>query len=109
MRKIPLVEDVTNENHLATEPELVEYARVRALLHDPAHYNGWGVNLRPPEVGNIGIIIDILRAQSGAVGYVVEGSRREDGENLWLSDFSAEELEAVDDAEAAVARARRRD
>jgi hypothetical protein len=47
-------------------------------------------------VGDIGIIVDILEAPDGTIGFVVERSGP-DGVSIWLSDFTEEELEPVSD------------
>ena len=74
--------------------ELKEYAavRIRKLLHPPEHYDGWHLNQRPPQIGDKGIIVDILRASGQPDRYVVESSGA-DGVTIWLGDFSTEELE----------------
>jgi hypothetical protein len=64
------------------ELRLYEQVRVVRLLHPPEHYDGWRVNQRPPAVGDIGYLIDILQTPG-----VPDG---------WLGDFLADELEPVD-------------
>jgi hypothetical protein len=78
---------------------LCEYSvvRVKALLREGTHYDGWKISRRPPAVGDIGTIVEILRAPDGGESYVVE-STTSDGDTTWLGDFAAEELEPVDDA-----------
>ena len=71
--------------------------RVRKLLHPPEHYDGWGVNKRPPQVGDKGTIVDILQAPGAPDNYVVESSAQE-GTATSLGDFSSEELEAADES-----------
>jgi hypothetical protein len=68
-------------------------ARVRLLKKEPSEYDGWGVNQRPPAVGDVGTLIDILTAPDGSKNYVVEASGP-DGISIWLGDFSKDELEA---------------
>ncbi len=70
--------------------------RVRQLLHPPEHYDGWRLNQRPPRVGDMGTIVDILQAQGLPNKFVVECSGPE-GVDIWLADFSSEELEALPD------------
>ena len=68
-----------------------EMVRVRQLLRAPEEYDGWRLNQRPPRVGDVGYIVDILH--DGLRGdYVVESSGP-DGITIWLGDFMAEELE----------------
>ena len=76
---------------------LRQYTRVRVcrLLKPPEAYNSWGINQRPPRVGDTGYIVEILMAQGLPECYVVESSGP-DGIDIWLGDFSDEELEAGD-------------
>lgn len=73
--------------------------RVRALVDDAA-YDGWSVNRRPPAPGDVGAIVDVLRAPGLPDRYVVECSGP-DGVDHWLADFAAEELELVAEEPAA--------
>jgi hypothetical protein len=68
--------------------------RVRQLLQAAVEYDGWRVNQRPPQVGDVGTLLDILNAPGLPDRYVVESSGA-DGITVWLGDFAAEELEAV--------------
>ena len=79
---------------------LNEYSivRVKALLHEASYYDGWKVNQRSPEVGDIGTVVDIIQVTSGGDSYVVE-STASDGSTTWLGDFTAEEIEPVNDAD----------
>jgi hypothetical protein len=61
-------------------------------------YDGWRVNRRPPAIGDMGTIVDILHAPGLPNKYVVESSDA-DGITIWLADFDAEELAPIDDAE----------
>lgn len=68
--------------------------RIRRLLRPPAEYDGWRVNQRPPQVGDVGTLLDILYASGLPNRYVVESSCT-DGVTVWLGDFAAEELEPL--------------
>jgi hypothetical protein len=68
--------------------------RIRQLLQPAVEYDGWRVNQRPPQVGDVGTLLDILQAPGLPDLYVVESSGA-DGITVWLGDFAAEELEAV--------------
>ena len=68
--------------------------RVQQLLRSPDHYDGWRINQRLPQVGDVGYIIDILQVPGLPESYVVECSGS-DGVDIWLGDFSAEELESA--------------
>jgi hypothetical protein len=70
--------------------------RVRQLLRPGVEYDGWRVNQRPPQVGDVGTLLDILHAPGTPDRYVVESSGA-DGITVWLGDFAAAELEAVGD------------
>lgn len=64
-----------------------ERARVRRLTRSANEYDGWRVNTRPPQVGDIGTVVDILSAPGLPENYVVECSAS-DGVTLWLGDLS---------------------
>ena len=68
---------------------------MKKLLHDASHYDGWRVNQRPPEIGDVVTIVDILHAPGCPDDYVVESSGP-GGVTVWLGDFRAEELECVE-------------
>jgi hypothetical protein len=73
---------------------LVEYQLVRVvkLLRDPEGYDGWKINQRPPAVGDVGTLLDVLRAPGLRDRYVVECCEP-DGTTVWLDDFDAVELQ----------------
>ena len=75
-------------------PKQYGLVRVRQLLEPAVDYDGWRVNQRPPQVGDVGALLDILYAPGLPDRYVVE-SAGADGITAWLGDFAAEELEAV--------------
>lgn len=70
-------------------------ARIVQLRHALEEYDGWRLNHRPPHVGEVGIIVDILEAPGLRKKYVLECSAS-DGTTIWLGDFDAEEIDAVD-------------
>lgn len=79
---------------------LPQYAlvRVRRLLRPPEEYDGWKVNRRPPRVGDVGTIVDVLSSPDVEErSYVVEFSGSGGGDE-WLGDFRLDELELVADA-----------
>jgi hypothetical protein len=69
--------------------------RVRQLFRPPDEYDGWRFNQRPPRIGDTGFIVDILHAPGVPDDFVVECGGP-DGITVWLGDFSADEIEAVD-------------
>ncbi len=71
-----------------------ELVRVRQLLRTPESYDGWRVNQRPPQVGDVGTLLDILHAPGIPDSYVVESSDA-DGVTVWLGDFAEDELEPL--------------
>lgn len=77
---------------------LYELVRIRQLLQDGASYDGWCVNRRAPQVGDVGRFIDLLHAPGLPDRYVVESSDSE-GVTIWLGDFLLEELEPVSEAD----------
>jgi hypothetical protein len=68
--------------------------RVVQLLSPPESYDGWRVNRRPQQVGDIGTLVDIVHAPGLADKYVVEASGS-DGVAICLADFDAEQLEPM--------------
>ena len=76
--------------------ELKQYELVRVvkMLHPAEYYDGWKLNKRPPELGDVGTIVEILNAPNLPPNYVVEASSP-DGTPVWLGDFLEEELELV--------------
>jgi hypothetical protein len=79
---------------MGTQLAQYQLVRVRSLLQDPAHYDGWNENQRPPAVGDVGTIVDIFHAPGVPENFIVESSGP-DGESIWLGDFLVEELEPV--------------
>jgi hypothetical protein len=72
--------------------EQYSLVRVGQLLCSPDDYDGWRINQRPPQVGDIGTLLDILQVPGLPDRYVVECSGGY-GVDIWLGEFSAEELE----------------
>ena len=68
-----------------------ELVRIRQLLRSAASYDGWNLNKRPPRVGDVGAIVDVLHAPGLPDHYVVECCDV-DGASIWLGDFAEEEL-----------------
>ena len=75
-----------------------QLARVVQLRYPVTTYDGWRVNRRPPAIGDMGTIVEILHAPGLPNKYVVESSDA-DGIAIWLADFDAEELMPIDDSE----------
>lgn len=73
---------------------LYRQVRIRKILQ--AHYDGWRVNKRDPQEGDVGWVIDVLHASNLPDKYVVEKTDPSTGETIWLADFYDDELEAVD-------------
>jgi hypothetical protein len=79
-----------------SEQTFTEYSlvRVKKLLHIVEYYDGWKINQRSPQIGDVGTIVEILLAPNLPIGYIVECSNNE-GYTIWLSIFLAEEIEPV--------------
>ena len=77
-------------------PDLFPYNLVRVvqLIQPAENYDGWKMNRRNPAIGDIGTIVEVLKASGHPDHFVVESSGIE-GMTIWLSDFLAEEIEAV--------------
>lgn len=71
-----------------------DIVRVVKLLHPPEEYDVLEMNIRPPIIGDIGFIVDVIRDEGEPEGYIVE-CHGDNGVAIWLGDFVAEELEAV--------------
>lgn len=69
--------------------------RVRKLLKPPNEYDGWRLNRRPPSLGDVGCIVEILQAPGLPDSYIVESSGA-DGVTIWLGDFCEDELEPLE-------------
>ena len=74
--------------------------RIRELLQPGAEYDGWRVNQRPPKVGDVGTLLDILHAPGLPDRYVVESSGA-DGVTVWIGDLAGEALEPLGQEEHA--------
>lgn len=77
---------------------LAEYMLVRVvkLIQPLDAYDNWGINQRPPRIGEIGCLIDTLRAPGLPDTYLVEYSAiQSQGCTIWLAEFFAQELEPV--------------
>jgi len=71
-----------------------DFVRVVKMLHLPEEYDVLEENIRPPIIGDIGFIVDIVQDEGEPEAYIVE-CHGEDGAAIWLGDFVAEELELV--------------
>ena len=78
------------ENNLA----VFNLVRVVKLLQSIEDYDGWGINQRPPQLDDIGTILDILTVPDLPDRYIVESSS-DDGKTIWLCEFEADELESM--------------
>ena len=70
-----------------------ELVRVVKLMQLEADYDGWRVNQRPPRIGDVGTILDVLSAPGLPDEYVVEAVNGDDATTIWLAIFLADELE----------------
>ena len=70
--------------------------RVTKILRSADKYDGWRINQRSPQIGDIGTIVEILHAPNLPIDYVVECSDS-NGITIWLSDFFADEIETIRD------------
>lgn len=70
--------------------------RIVQLLHPPEAYDGWRLNRRPPQVGDIATIVEIRQAAGLPTTYILE-SCAPDGTTIWLGDFDAAEIVPADE------------
>jgi len=77
--------------------ELKPYTRVRVckLVQQEDSYDGWGINQRLPQVGDVGYLLDILQTPDLPDKYVTEMSDPANGIVIWLCTFYREELESL--------------
>lgn len=73
---------------------LNETVRVVQLLHPPEEYDVLEENIRPPAIGDRGLIVDVVCEAGKPAIYIVECVDA-DGVGVWIGDFDAEELELV--------------
>lgn len=69
--------------------------RICRLSQPSDSYNNWRSNIRLPQVGDYGTVVDVLTAEGLSSKYIVENCQP-DGSTLWLADFYAEELEIAE-------------
>jgi hypothetical protein len=79
-----------------TTLEQYQLVRIRQLFQPSSDYDGWRLNQRPPRIGDIGTLIDILHADGLPDRYVVECCETK-GTAVWLADFHGDELEPLTD------------
>lgn len=75
--------------------QLYSVVRVKRLLHPEINRDGWKINQRSPEIGDTGTIVEILHAPNLPIHYVVECANKGNGTSIWVSEFEADEIEAV--------------
>jgi hypothetical protein len=69
--------------------------RVRQLIEVNRPFNGSQNVMRPPEIGDTGIVVHITQHRwDGSLIYLVEKASP-DGGTVWRADFVAEELASV--------------
>ena len=71
--------------------EQYSLVRIHQLLRSPADYDGWRINQRAPQVGDVGTLLETFQTSGLPNRYLVECSEP-GGVFVWLSEFSAEEL-----------------
>lgn len=74
--------------------EIYASVKIIDIVRAEDAYDGWKVNLRAPCIGDVGCIVDILKAEGLPDHYVVECCDH-DGTSIWLSEFQSNEIELV--------------
>ncbi len=69
--------------------------RVKRLLHPEIDRDGWKINQRQPQIGDTGAVVEILQAPNLPLHYIVECVNMDNGDAIWLSEFEADEIEAI--------------
>ncbi len=77
-----------------------QLVRIRQLLQSSSEYDGWRINTRPPWIGDVGTLLDVLHADGLPDRYVVECCQT-NGKTVWLADFHGDELEPLVDNQCA--------
>jgi hypothetical protein len=72
----------------------LSHVRVKNLLRSANEYDGWNINKRPPQIGDIGVIVDIQHGPNMPINYVVECCNSNEG-TVWLCDLNFEEIEVM--------------
>jgi len=80
--------------------EQYQLVRIKRLLQSPSEYDGWRLNKRPPTIGDVGTLLDILHADGFRDRFVVECCES-NGTAVWLADFHRDELEPQTDDQRA--------
>jgi hypothetical protein len=70
---------------------LYSTVRVCSLTQKSDAYDPWHLNKRPPAIGDVGTIVEIVSGINGEARYIVEAVHP-DGGTLWLSGFLKEEI-----------------
>lgn len=73
----------------------LQVVRVRRLVARPGAHDGWAVNRRSPNVGDVGAVVEVVWAPDEEARYVVECVDSE-GATEWLAELSADELEPIE-------------
>lgn len=71
-----------------------QIVRVRELLFPNNTYDGWKLNKRAPEVGDVGVVVDVHDVIGEDLRYLVECCEA-DGTTIFLSEFDAVEIEPM--------------
>jgi hypothetical protein len=77
-----------------TPLKFYDVVRVIKVVRPVEDYDGWRINQRGPQVGDIGVFIELLQAPNLPDHYVVECSGS-DGITIWLGEFLIDEIEPV--------------
>jgi hypothetical protein len=75
--------------------ERYKQVRVIKLIQKPEAYDGWKLNKRTPQIGDLGTLVDFLKVEGLPDMYIVETSDK-NGQDIWLSDFYEEEIESTE-------------
>lgn len=89
-----VLRDISKLGTMSEPPALFATVVVRHLLRDAASYDPWRTNARPPRIGDIGAVVEVLAQSARSPRFIVE-CIAEDGSTSWLSEFDSPELEVV--------------
>ena len=79
-------------------PQIKEYDRVRvvSLTGSAADHLILSTSERPPQIGDVGTVVDIAQRLGGSGNHYAVELTRPDARAVWLAVFAAHELELVD-------------
>ena len=73
---------------------LYEMIRIIKISKSEDDYDGFGINTRKPQIGDVGTIVEIIKTNNNGNVYIVE-STSVDGKPIFLSLFNEDEIDSM--------------